>query len=54
MKTTAFTTSRVTLLDRIVEAIRMKRYMREFRKAKAQRTAVMNEIRAERKHLILG
>lgn len=54
MKTTAFTTSRVTLLDRIVEAIKMWRYMREFRKAKAQRTAVMNEIREERKHLILG
>jgi hypothetical protein len=54
MKATTFTTSRVTLLDRIVEAIRMKRYMREFRKAKAQRTAVMNELREERQHLILG
>ena len=54
MKATTFTTSRVTLLDRIIEGIKMWRYMREFRKAKAQRTAVMNEIRAEKKHLILG
>ena len=51
MKATTFTTSRVTLLDRIIEAIRMKRYMRQFRKAKAERTAAMNELRKERNHL---
>lgn len=54
MKATTFTTSRVTLLDRIIEAIRMKRYMRQFRKAKAERTAAMNELRKERKHIVLG
>lgn len=54
MKTTTFTTSRVTLLDRIIEAIRMKRYMREFRKAKAERAVAMGDIRRERKHITLG
>lgn len=51
MKATTFTTSRVTLLDRIIEAIKMWRYMREFRKAKAERMVAMNELRNERKHL---
>lgn len=51
MKTTAFTTSRVTLLDRIVEAIKMWRYMRNFQKAKAERAVAMDDIRRERKHL---
>lgn len=51
MEATTFTTSRVTLLDRIIEAIKMWRYMRNFRKAKVQRTAVMNEIRSKRKPL---
>lgn len=54
MKATTFTTSRVTLLDRIIEAIRMKRYMREFLKAKAERMVAMNELRKERKHIVLG
>lgn len=51
MKATTFTTSRVTLFDRIIEAIRMKRYMRNFRKAKAERAVAMDDIRRERKHL---
>lgn len=51
MKTTAFTTSRVTLLDRIIESIKMWRYMRNFRKAKTERMVAMNELREERKHL---
>ena len=54
MKATTFTTSRVTLLDRIIDAIRMKRYMREFRKAKAERMVALNELRKERKHIVLG
>jgi hypothetical protein len=51
MKATTFTTSRVTLLDRIIEGIKMWRYMRNFRKAKAERMVAMNELRKERKHL---
>lgn len=51
MKATTFTTSRVRLFDRIIEGIRMKRYMREFRKAKAERMVAMNELRKGRKNL---
>lgn len=54
MKATTFTTSRVTLLDRIIEAIKMWRYMRNFRKAKAERAVAMGDIRRERKHITLG
>ena len=54
MKATTFTTSRVTLMDRIIEGIRMKRYMREFRKAKAERAVAMDDIHSERKHITLG
>lgn len=54
MKATTFTTSRVTLLDRIIEGIKMWRYMRNFRKAKAERMVAMNELRKERKHIVLG
>lgn len=51
MKATTFTTSRVTLLDRIIEAIKMWRYMRNFRKAKDERMIAMNELRKERNHI---
>ena len=51
METTTFTVSRVTLLDRIIEGIKMKRYMRNFRKAKAERAVAMDDIRRERKTL---
>lgn len=54
MEATVFTTSRVTLFDRIIEAIKMWRYMRNFRKAKAERMVAMNELRKERNHIILG
>ena len=54
MKAATFTTSRVTLLDRIIEGIKMWRYMRNFRKAKAERAVVMDELRSERKHITLG
>ena len=51
MKTTVFTVSRVTLFDRITEAIKMWRYMRNFRKAKAERAKAMEDIRSERSHI---
>ena len=53
MKAT-LTVSRVTIIDRIIDAFRMMRYMRDFRKAKAERMVAMNELRKERKHITLG
>ena len=50
---TTFTVSRVTLIDRIIGAIRMKRYMRSYLKEKAQRAKAMEDIRAERKQIAL-
>lgn len=50
---TTFTVSRVTLIDRIIGAIRMKRYMRNYLKEKAQRAKAMEDIRAERKQIAL-
>lgn len=53
MSTTTFTTTKVTIIDRITEYFKMRRYMRDFRRAKAWRTQALNEMRAERKHLTL-
>lgn len=48
-----FTTAKVTLFDRITEFFKMRKYMREFNRAKAERAKAMDDIRSERKPLAL-
>lgn len=45
---TPFTTSRVTLLDRLREAFKMKRYLGRFHRDKALRGEIWEDMRAER------
>lgn len=53
MSTTTFTTAKVTIIDRITEYFKMRRYMRNFRKAKAERTQAMIDISREKKHITI-
>lgn len=54
MSTTTFTTAKVTIIDRITEYFKIRRYMRNFRKAKAERTQALTDIRNDRKPITIG
>lgn len=45
---TLFSTSNVTLFDRISEYFKMRQYMRRFKRERALRAQVMEEMREER------
>lgn len=53
MSTTTFRTTKVTIIDRITGYFKMRRYMRNFRKAKAERTQALTELRNERKPITI-
>ena len=46
---TLFSTSNVTLFDRISEYFKMRKYMRRFERERELRARVMEEMREERK-----